>query len=254
MRDTWAAYLVDIASGTIEWTLGGRHSSFKFGPGAAFQWQHDVAARPDSTVTLFDDHCCQLTGGGTYVAADRALARRSSSSSTRSGTRPRSPASTATSYGFESEYMGDTQPLPSGNVFVGWGSAPYFSEYTRSGKLLSKPILPGPDLSYRATLEPWVGLPLTRPAGAARRSGVGGRPSTRAGTAPRSSPPGACSASVGRGQPRARGERPARRLRDGDPGRRQLLALRGAGARRARARARHLARRSQPAPSASAIA
>ena len=67
MRDTWAAYLVNIDSGKIEWTLGGKHSSFKFGPGAAFQWQHDVALQPGSTVSLFDDHCCQLTGGGTYV-------------------------------------------------------------------------------------------------------------------------------------------------------------------------------------------
>src|SRR5580692_5848629 len=68
MRDTWAAYLVDIATGRIEWTLGGRRSSFKFGPGAAFAWQHDVKLEDGSTVSLFDDHCCQLTGGGTYVS------------------------------------------------------------------------------------------------------------------------------------------------------------------------------------------
>src|SRR5438128_1667921 len=30
MRDTWAAYLVDIDTGRIEWSLGGRRSSFKF--------------------------------------------------------------------------------------------------------------------------------------------------------------------------------------------------------------------------------
>jgi hypothetical protein len=29
-------------------------------------------------------------------------------------------------------------------------------------------VLPGSDLSYRASLEPWVGLPLSPPAGAAR--------------------------------------------------------------------------------------
>jgi hypothetical protein len=32
-------------------------------------------------------------------------------------------------------------------------------------------ILPHPDLTYRATVEPWVGLPLYPPAGAARRAG-----------------------------------------------------------------------------------
>ncbi len=42
MRNTWAAYLVNIATGKIDWTLGGRHTSFKLGQGATFQWQHDV--------------------------------------------------------------------------------------------------------------------------------------------------------------------------------------------------------------------
>jgi hypothetical protein len=72
---------------------------------------------------------------------------------------------------FETEYMGDTQPLTGGNTFVGWGSEPYFSEYSRSGQELLEANFPGYDLSYRETLEPWVGLPLTVPAGAARRAG-----------------------------------------------------------------------------------
>jgi hypothetical protein len=46
-------------------------------PNAEFQWQHDVKLQPGGEVTMFDDHCCQLTGGGTYVAGDRQLARRS---------------------------------------------------------------------------------------------------------------------------------------------------------------------------------
>ncbi len=69
MRNTWAAYLVNIDTGKIEWTLGGRHTSFELGSGAAFQWQHDVELRPGSTVTMYDDHCCQLTSGGTNVKA-----------------------------------------------------------------------------------------------------------------------------------------------------------------------------------------
>ncbi len=172
MRNTWAVYLVDIASGRIEWTLGGRHSDFKFGPQAAFQWQHDARLGTDSTLSVFDDHCCQLTGGGTSVAPtapSRGLVLRLDPQ--------RHRATLAGQYGnhegFKSEYMGDTQRLAGGNVFVGWGSAPYFSEYTSSGKLLYEAELPGPDLSYRATLQPWVGLPLSRPAGAARHSGSG---------------------------------------------------------------------------------
>ena len=75
MRNTWGAYLIDINTGKIEWTLGGKHSSFKFGPGAAFQWQHDVALAPNSTVTMFDDHCCQLTGGRHLRPGDGAISR-----------------------------------------------------------------------------------------------------------------------------------------------------------------------------------
>jgi EmrB/QacA subfamily drug resistance transporter len=170
MRNTWAAYLVNIDTGRIEWTLGGRSSDYKFGPGAAFQWQHDVRMQPDSTITVFDDHCCQLTGGGTSVPAtgpSRGLVLKLNQSAR--------TATLAAQYvgdgKFETEYMGDTQPLPNGNVFVGWGSEPSFSEFSRSGKLLLQGEFPGPDLSYRATVAQWVGLPLTAPIGAARQTG-----------------------------------------------------------------------------------
>jgi EmrB/QacA subfamily drug resistance transporter len=169
MRDMWAAYKVNISTGKVVWTLGGKHSSFKFGPGADFQWQHDVAVYPGSPlVTMFDDHCCQITGGGTYVsptAPSRGLVLKLDQT-----------AHTATlasqfSHGssFDADYMGSLQPLANGNEFVGWGSAPYFSEYSSSGQLLMDAVLPHPDLSYRARVEPWVGLPPYPPAGAARR-------------------------------------------------------------------------------------
>jgi EmrB/QacA subfamily drug resistance transporter len=167
MRNTWSAYLVNAATGAIEWTLGGRRSSFHFGPHAAFSWQHDVALRPDSTVTMFDDHCCQITGGGTYVSptgSSRALRLRLDQ-------RART-AKLAAQYGhggsFDADYMGSARQLRGGGMFVGWGSQPFFSEFGPSGKLLLDVVLPRPDLSYRATLEQWVGLPLYPPAGAAR--------------------------------------------------------------------------------------
>jgi hypothetical protein len=171
MRNTWAAYLVDINTGRIIWTLGGRHSSFKFGPGADFQWQHDVQVYKGSPyITVFDDHCCQITGGGTYVSAtgaSRGLVLRLD---------PRRRAATlAGQYthgsGFDSEYMGSIQPLANGNELVGWGSQPYFSEYDTAGRLLLDAVLPRPDISYRANLAQWVGSPLYPPAGAARVRG-----------------------------------------------------------------------------------
>ena len=67
--------------------------------------------------------------------------------------------------------MGSTQPLPNGDVFVGWGSQPFFSEYDALGQAAVRRRAPRPDLSYRATVEQWVGLPLYPPAGAARQTG-----------------------------------------------------------------------------------
>src|SRR5439155_23098987 len=113
MRDTWAAYLVYIDTGGIEWTLGGRRSSFKFGRGAGFEWQHDVELGPDSTVSLYDDHCCQLTGGGTYVdptAPSRGLVLKLDQLARTASL----VAQYKRSEDFDAAYMGDAQQLANG--------------------------------------------------------------------------------------------------------------------------------------------
>jgi hypothetical protein len=169
LRNTWAAYLVNAATGNIEWTLGGKRSDYRFGPGASFQWQHDVSLQSPSSISMYDDHCCQITSGGKNVPAtgdSRALLLHIDQSS-RTATLA---AQFVRARGFAADYMGNAQPLPHGGVFVGWGSEPYFSEYGPSGQLLLDAELPWPDVTYRATLAPWVGLPLTKPAGAARRA------------------------------------------------------------------------------------
>ncbi len=168
MRNTWAIYDIDVATGKILWTLGGKHSSFKFGANADFQWQHDATLESGNVVTLFDDHCCQLTGGGTYLAPQgptRGLVLKLNLTS--------HTATMVKQFQHESPdaaYMGSTELLPNGNVFVGFGSQPYFAEYSKSGQLLLDGVLPGPDLSYRAVqYANWVGVPLTPPAGAVRQ-------------------------------------------------------------------------------------
>ncbi len=174
MRNTWGVYKVDINSGRILWTLGGRQSNFRFGPGAQFEWQHDARVYPGtSLMTVFDDHCCQITGGeDTHVPASgpsRGLVLRLNQST--------HTATLVDQYlrgqGFDALYMGSIEPLSDGNEFVGWGSTPYFSEYTASGKLLLDAKLPGSDLSYRARRAAWVGLPTYPPVGAARQKAGG---------------------------------------------------------------------------------
>ncbi len=170
MRNTWAAYMVNLSTGKVEWALGGKHSSFKFGPRAEFEWQHDVALGPNSTVTLFDDHCCQISGAGTFLSATGPSRGVTLKLDHAAGT-----ATLVAQYtlgkNFDADYMGDTQSLSNGNVFVGWGSEPEFSEYSAGGQLLLDATFPHPDESYRANLAPWTGLPLDPPSGAARRHG-----------------------------------------------------------------------------------
>ncbi|MDE3131408.1 MAG: MFS transporter, partial [Acidobacteriota bacterium] len=69
MRNTWAVYLVNQRTGRIQWTLGGKRSSFAVPRGAGFQWQHDARLTSSDTMTVFDDHCCMITGAGVYLKA-----------------------------------------------------------------------------------------------------------------------------------------------------------------------------------------
>ncbi len=170
MRNTWAAYLVDIGSGRIDWTLGGKHSTFQLGSGAHFEWQHDVELHPGALVSLFDDHCCQITGGGTFVTPtglSRAVELRlNPTARTVALVSQDTRADEA-----DASYMGNAQPLAGGGVFVGWGSVPFFSDYAPGGRVLLDARLPGPDLSYRAYLVHWVGQPTQPPAGVVRTQG-----------------------------------------------------------------------------------
>ncbi len=178
MRDTWGVYKIDTVSGKIEWTLGGSHSDFKFGPNAEFKYQHDVTLLPDGDISMFDDHCCFLESGGTYLAPtgpSRAEVLRIDVD--------KHTATLVSQYrhhdedgrqGTDASYMGSAQLLPNGNVFVGYGNLPFFAEYTNSGQMVMDALFPGPDLTYRAIKIPqaaFVGAPLTPPSAAVRHSG-----------------------------------------------------------------------------------
>ena len=168
IRNTWAAYMVNANSGRIGWTLGGKHSTFRFGDGAAFQWQHDVELQGASRVTMYDDHCCQLTSGGTFVPPtdpSRGLVLNLDQRSRRASLVDEYPHAD----GLNAAYLGSAQLLARGNVLVGWGAAYHaFTEYSHSGDALLDVTLPRPDQSYRAKLAQWAGLPLGPPAAAAR--------------------------------------------------------------------------------------
>jgi hypothetical protein len=60
--------------------------------------------------------------------------------------------------------QGSVQILPNGNVLVGWGSAPVFSEFDHDGRLLFSAAYPTESESYRAFRFPWSGQPTDDPA------------------------------------------------------------------------------------------
>jgi hypothetical protein len=170
MRNTWAAYLINTTTGQPVWTLGGKASSFTLGPGASFEWQHDALLQSNGDLTLFDDNCCSVLAGGKFGApggySQGLVLSLNPSAMT---------ASLVASYGASQKrtvaYLGSLQLLPGGNALLGFGSMPYFSELSKSGKLLLDVAWPGKDQSYRALFTSnWVGTPYFPPRGAARTS------------------------------------------------------------------------------------
>jgi len=165
-RNTWAAYEIDQQTGGIEWTLGGKDSSFKLGSGVEFAFQHDVRVhtKGDPTVTLFDD------GGGPprLHAQSRAIRVRINGkemTATLVDEDLHSPALTAS-------FEGNVQALPGGDEFVGWGQQPYFSEFDASGQPVFDARFVGDNSSYRAYRYPWSGTPQAPPDVAALASGT----------------------------------------------------------------------------------
>jgi hypothetical protein len=171
MRNTWAAYLIDVASGKTIWTLGGKHSTFKLPANAVFAWPHDTRMLPNNQVTLFDDNCCEILPSGKFAKPNGPSRGLVLQLNTATHTATRVAAYTHSPNLFVA-FLGSMQLLPNRNAVVGWGSRPFFSEYSGSGRQLLDAMFPGNDQSYRALFTPnWVGTPSYPPSGALRTSG-----------------------------------------------------------------------------------
>src|SRR5256885_8670441 len=70
---------------------------------------------------------------------------------------------------------GSLQRLPGGNVFVGYGSEPFFSGFSSPGKLLFDASLPAGHGPYRTFPGPWSPTPKTKPVLVAPRHRTGAR-------------------------------------------------------------------------------
>ena len=160
-RDTSAIYEIERATGRILWTLGGKSSDFKLGPGARFWFQHDAQLLGGDRVSMFDDE-----GGPPQKApASRGLVLALDLRRRRATVVSEYRRSNDTS----AQSEGSLQSLPGGDMFAGFGSTPFFSRFTKAGKLVFDAKLPQDDGSYRVYSFPWSATPTTRPAVAARR-------------------------------------------------------------------------------------
>jgi hypothetical protein len=159
-RNTWAVYKVDRASGEVLWRLGGKRSDFEMGEGMRIAFQHDARRQEDGTITIFDN------GAGPRILDESRGIVVELDEDAMKATLVREYASPekilATS-------QGNAQLLPGGNMFVGWGSAPSLSEFSRDGELLMNAGFPSECESYRAFRFPWSGHPTEAPALAAER-------------------------------------------------------------------------------------
>lgn len=152
-RNTWTVYQVDRTTGDIVWRLGGKHSDFTMGPNTQAAYQHDAHLLTNGDLTLFDN------GGSPMVhQQSRGLILH--------------PDLTAKTVTLVKEYdhptplqagaEGNVQVLPNGNIFIGWGTVPYYSEYRVDGTVLYDVRFSA--RSYRAYRLPWTGQPKDAPA------------------------------------------------------------------------------------------
>ena len=153
-RRTSTLYKVERKTGEVAWRLGGKRSDFDMGLGTRTDYQHDARYHGNGIITIFDNGRVKKNeqSRGIVVEIDEDAM---SATLVSEYTHP---------HEIFSDTQGNVQVLPNGNVFVGWGSEPYFSEFSRDGKLIFDASFTPELESYRAFRFPWKGHPEEAPA------------------------------------------------------------------------------------------
>ena len=155
-RNTWTTYNVSLRTGAINWELGGKRSSFTLqaAPGQTldsaneiFAWQHDPEATGHGEYTFFDNE----SSGTPLLPYSRAVTVQlnpwaKTATLVHSDNQPE---------GLSAASQGNAQTARNGDLFVGWGALPYFSEFSPSGQLEFNAEFPAGVNTYRAYRLPW---------------------------------------------------------------------------------------------------
>ena len=156
-RYTWTTYKVSLRTGRTIWELGGRQSTFRLkaapgqvldSAGEIFAFQHDPEAIGNGEYTFFDD---ESDGSASLLPRSRVVTVKLDLA-TRVATLVKSVEQPE---GLVAEAEGNAQTAANGDLFVGWGTLPYVSEFSPSGRLLFNAEFPAGVHTYRAYRLPW---------------------------------------------------------------------------------------------------
>ncbi|MFL5760779.1 MAG: arylsulfotransferase family protein [Thermomicrobiales bacterium] len=160
-RNTWAAYKIDRKTGKIIWRYNGKKSDFKMGKGTKVSFQHDARVHPNNQLTFFNNAAnspdANVASRGVRIDLDM---EGMTATLAQEFVHPTKIVSTS---------QGNNQVLPNNNAFIGWGSAPVFTEFSPDGDVVFNARFPQGVTSYRAYRLPWVGQPAEAPAVAAEQ-------------------------------------------------------------------------------------
>lgn len=163
-RNSWALYDVDIKTGAFNWQIGGRHSTFKLGPGTKTYWQHDAEWQPGGLISVFDN-------GSTPPKEKQSRAVLLKPDFT-TKTVALAKAFANTKKTLLAPAQGNTYGIPDGNWLMGYGNLPNFTEYDSSGRIVLDGTLGHNVQDFRTYLSPWSGHPTSLPAILAKRTGA----------------------------------------------------------------------------------
>jgi hypothetical protein len=154
---------VDRHTGDVIWRLGGKESTFALGAGVKFNGQHNALPEGPNVVRIFDNG----NGGGPATGLPSRVIDVKLDTKAKTATLV---GSVQHPDGLIANSQGNSQRLPGGHLFVGWGSVGRFSEFDSAGNLLWDGQVPAGYDTYRAYRAPWVGDPSTDPTATAERT------------------------------------------------------------------------------------
>ena len=178
-RHMKALYYISGATSEILWTLGGKNNQFtdlSNGTATNFAWQHHARWTSDAldTLTLFDNRDSKFGYAADYISRGIILSLDIPAMTVKLVTEYRAPSN------ITAIREGSMQLIPesNGNVLLGWGNEPAFTEYTANGTIVWDvrfgPLGLDRDTAdnYRALKVNWTGVPTWKPKIAAGPTNV----------------------------------------------------------------------------------